>query len=308
MVRKALKPLFSQQFHKVSANGSPLVQTLSNAFISKKNVDPSDINDDDLPSNMNDAFNNAMFVCNTIIQDSKLNENNKDYKLDGFKIAATSAEAQSILKVDNPFLGPILETFDTNKNGIYKYKTSEHNYTIGVECEFGFILNEKIEKWNSNSQLSVDDVLSCIDCCIPTIEIVQTRIVPFMEISCLLMASDMGGSGVFVVNTDENNGKITFGGLKEFEKELANVKVECIVNNQIKGEGSGLNVMKSPLFALQWALNQLLFDKKQILQKGDIISTGTSTGLTPVQPGDQIIAKYSHPVWKQHKNVSMTIL
>ena len=319
---RRLNSFYLQKFHKhnVAGSKSSLVEKLSNAFISKQNLQRTDINDSLLPPDINGAFDNAMAVCNTIIQDPKFNANN-DYKLHGFKIAATSPQAQAILKVDHPFLGPVLQTFDTNKyseqNYVYNYNTSDHNHTIGIECEFGFILNEKIESNNfisqnngniNNTQLSVNDVLSCVDYCIPTIEVAQTRIIPFMGLPYLLMASDMAGSGLLVINTDENGGKIGFDSLEEFETELTNVKVECIVNNEVRNEGTGLNVLKSPLFALQWALNQLLFEKKQRLKKGDIISTGTCTGLTPVEPGDSVIAKYSHPLWKQAKHVRMSIL
>jgi len=61
----------------------------------------------------------------------------------------------------------------------------------------------------------------------------------------------------------------------------------CVYLNGVKArEGIGQAVLGSPMKSLLWLANQLRHGPG--LQAGAFISTGTMTGLLPVQPGDDI--------------------
>ena len=68
-------------------------------------------------------------------------------------------------------------------------------------------------------------------------------------------------------------------------------KVSLFQNDTKIVDGIGSEVLGSPFNVLEWSINHLSKYKKTI-NKGDIITTGTCTGITPVLPGDNIIADF----------------
>ena len=58
------------------------------------------------------------------------------------------------------------------------------------------------------------------------------------------------------------------------------------VNGEQRREGIGANVLGSPMKALLWLANHLRHGPG--IEAGAMVSTGTMTGLLPVQPGDEV--------------------
>jgi len=66
-----------------------------------------------------------------------------------------------------------------------------------------------------------------------------------------------------------------------------------LVNGEVKGTGTGKDVLGSPLNALLWLANSLS-SYGLGLKKGDIISTGSCTGLQPFTDGDLVQAVFTN--------------
>jgi 2-keto-4-pentenoate hydratase len=70
------------------------------------------------------------------------------------------------------------------------------------------------------------------------------------------------------------------------DRDLASVRVSLEINGEVKGTGTGANVVGHPVHALVGLANQ------QPLRAGEIILTGSVAGAFPIQPGDQVRAVF----------------
>ena len=68
--------------------------------------------------------------------------------------------------------------------------------------------------------------------------------------------------------------------------DLASAGASVILNGELQVQGTGAEVLGDPYIALQWIANDLRFSRG--LRPGDIVSTGTMTGLLPVKATDEV--------------------
>ena len=73
--------------------------------------------------------------------------------------------------------------------------------------------------------------------------------------------------------------------------DLATAAAAVTVNGTPGNSGTGSAVLGNPLLALQWAASEAQSIGMPFL-KGDIITTGTMTGVTPVKPGDSVLCDF----------------
>ena len=73
--------------------------------------------------------------------------------------------------------------------------------------------------------------------------------------------------------------------------DLAGHKVTVSVNGEEKGSGTGSAALGHPILVMVWLANQ----EARMglgLKAGDIVSTGTCTGIASVRPGDEAVADF----------------
>jgi len=63
------------------------------------------------------------------------------------------------------------------------------------------------------------------------------------------------------------------------------------INGALRGAGTGDRALGDPLNVLLWLVNQQSAEGRG-LKSGEIVSTGTCTGLDPVLPGDRVQADF----------------
>ena len=73
--------------------------------------------------------------------------------------------------------------------------------------------------------------------------------------------------------------------------DLSAVDACAVVNGERGNTGTGAAVMGDPVTALVWAAGEAARIGRP-LKAGDIITTGTMTGVVPVKPGDQVIGDF----------------
>jgi 2-keto-4-pentenoate hydratase len=71
---------------------------------------------------------------------------------------------------------------------------------------------------------------------------------------------------------------------------LAKHEVTVRAGRKIVGRGTGRDALGNPLEALRWLANNPTVPEG--LQAGEIVSTGTCTGLYRANPGDKIVADF----------------
>ena len=64
-----------------------------------------------------------------------------------------------------------------------------------------------------------------------------------------------------------------------------------MINGVLRGTGTGDRALGDPLNVLLWLANQQSTEGRG-LKSGEIVSTGTCTGLDPVLPGDRVQADF----------------
>ena len=73
--------------------------------------------------------------------------------------------------------------------------------------------------------------------------------------------------------------------------ELSKHGVRLSVAGKVKAEGSGANVLGDPMNVLDWAVNHLS-GRGIAIEPGQLISTGTTTGIAYIAPGETAIADF----------------
>ena len=200
------------------------------------------------------------------------------YPVVGFKVGSTSEEAQRILGTSEPGSGPVLAPYNFASPANIALVADQ---MPAVEGEFGFRMGKDLPP--QDGPYDVEDVAAAIDAVAGAIEVVGTR-----------LAGGLAGKGRFLVTADggANIALVTGAWSSAISPfDLKNHAVSISVNGQQKGAGTGALALGDPLNVMVWLANQQSRFGRG-LKAGDIVSTGTCTGLDGVKSGDHVIADY----------------
>lgn len=195
----------------------------------------------------------------------------------GWKVGATSAQAQQMLKVDGPFYGPVFSQL-IMRSPAEPAAGAFHMHAL--ECEFAFRLGDDLPaRGRPYEQDEVDEAIQAV---IPAIELIDTRYDSFTDYGGAALIADCGGNGALVLGEELTDWRAL---------ELARQGVRLEVDGDAKAEGTGEAVLGHPLKALQWFVNRHT-ERGFHLRAGEIVTTGTCTGLTMVAPGQRALADF----------------
>ncbi|MEM7425427.1 MAG: fumarylacetoacetate hydrolase family protein [Pseudomonadota bacterium] len=189
----------------------------------------------------------------------------------GYKVGSTSKEAQRLLKTDEPGLGPLLAPFVHNSPAAIAIVPDQMPQ---VEGEFALRLGRDLPARAEPYLLA--EVSAAVDGVAGAIEVVGTR-----------FSGGLAGKGRLLTTADCGvNIALALGAWKPFRgQDLRGQAVTMKINDEPKGAGTGSRALGDPLNVLLWLANHL--SARQIgLKAGEIVATGTCTGLDPVHPGD----------------------
>ena len=196
---------------------------------------------------------------------------------EAWKVGSTSPEAQAKLGTDQPgaaripekfryFSGASIPVFDT--------------HDLWVEGEFAFRLGKDLPA--KHSKYSIGEVIDAIEAVAPALEIVGSRINGGLSASGRFPITADCGANVALITGDWQ------GNWQDFD--LPNHAVHIRKNGQLVAEGLGSSAMGNPLLVMQWIANHARM--KDGLKQGEVVSTGTCTGLTRVVPGDLLLGDF----------------
>lgn len=195
----------------------------------------------------------------------------------GYKVGSTSKEAQQLLSTDEPGMGVLLAPFVHESPARIKIVPEQRP---AVEGEFAFRIGRDLP-WRAE-QYTLAEVADAIDSVAGAIEVVGTRFSGGLEgKGRLLTTADCG------VNIALATGKwVKFCG-----QNIREHGVTMTINGDLRGTGTGSRALGDPLNVLLWLVNRQS-NSRIDLRVGEIVSTGTCTGLDPVQPGDVVHADF----------------
>lgn len=196
----------------------------------------------------------------------------------GFKVGSTSKEAQAYLGSDGPNCAELLSPY------VY---TSPANVSVSpahmpqIEGEFAFKLGKDLPA--RSTPYEINEIASAIDAVAGAIEIVGSRISGGLSnAGPLLLTADSGANIALVTGPWHADWSML---------DLPTHQVRIFINKHPHGEGTGAKALGNPLNVLLWLANRQS-ETGRGLKHGEIISTGTCTGLDPVKTDDQVIADF----------------
>lgn len=129
----------------------------------------------------------------------------------------------------------------------------------------------------------LSEIADRIDAMIPGIEVVGSR-----------YETGLSGSGRELVTAD-GGASIAFIGGREQKQwrfdSLPDQSVRLFKNDQPAASGRGADALDHPLNVVQWLIAHCAANNT-VIRSGEIITTGTCTGLIPVAPGDTIRVEF----------------
>ena len=196
----------------------------------------------------------------------------------GFKVGSTSAEAQKLLGTSEPGSCPVLAPYYFEEPTRIKL-VPEH--MPALEGEFAFRLGQELPA--REAAYSKLEVCDAIDGVAGAIEVVGTR-----------LRGGLAGKGRYLVTADSGaNIALVIGAWQQNWRkiDLRTHAVAMHVNGEVKGTGTGAHALGDPINVMVWLANQQS-KRGRGLSAGEVVSTGTCTGLDGVAPGDHVMADF----------------
>lgn len=190
----------------------------------------------------------------------------------GYKIGATAQVAMDMLGVDGPFFGPL-----------YGEAVHDNDVTVslpmahgpGIEAEFAVGLSADLPR--RAGPWSRDEVAAAVAWVGPALEIVGTRIEGGLAGAGLLAIADGGANIDFVRGAVSNRWR---------ETDLTAHAITLRINGAEVATGNGgMLIFGDPIAGVAWLANHSELGSRG-LKTGDVVTTGTCTGITPLSPGD----------------------
>ena len=200
------------------------------------------------------------------------------YEIAGFKIGATAQVAMDLLGVSGPFFGPLYrEAFRENDAAV----SLPMAHSPGIESEFAVSLAadlpRRAEAWTK------EEVEAAVAWVGPAFEIVGTRLERGLPGAGMLAIADGGANIDFVRGPS---------GTAWRDADLTAHPVTLRINGEEIASGhSGMLVFGDPVSGVVWLANHPQLGARG-LKAGDVVTTGTCTGITRLSPGDEAEADY----------------
>ncbi len=195
----------------------------------------------------------------------------------GWKVGATALKVQEIYGLKEPFYGPFYAptTFASPASP----KASEFGH-LCIESEFAFRFGSGLVA--RGVPYERDEILEAIEAVVPAFELISPRFDTLLQDRAALATADCGLNGGFVLGEDYSDWR---------ERDLAGHRVTLKIDGEVKGEGTGANVLGHPFNVLDWFVNAL--SRRGLdLNAGEVVSTGTCTGFIYMEKGQKAVADF----------------
>jgi 2-keto-4-pentenoate hydratase len=196
----------------------------------------------------------------------------------GWKIAATSNAGQTHIGVDGPLAGRLL---DGQIDPAGASVSLQGTQMFVAEVEFAFRMGRDLGP--RDQAYSVQEVLDAVDTLHPAIEIPDSRYQDFAHAGAAQLIADNACAHRFMLGAPSD---CDWRAL-----DLRAHTVQCHASGQAPMIGKGENVLGDPRVALAWIANELR-TSGQVLQSGQVVTTGTCLVPITVKPGDRVDADY----------------
>ena len=198
----------------------------------------------------------------------------------GWKVAAIQPQWRAQYTAER-LAGPVFSRAVWNAaNQAVDVPLIEGGYAA-VEAEFAIRLSRTIDL--SQPLVDTRQLLPYVESVHVAVEIAAS---PLASLSAL-------GPGAVISDFGNNSGLVVGAGLPlSLLSDPASAISEMEINGVVTGRGDASRIPGGPLAALLFLANHLA-SRGRTLAAGDWISTGASTGIHPVKPGDVVVARFN---------------
>jgi len=201
-----------------------------------------------------------------------------EWTVGGWKIAATNGEMQSALRTDAPIYGRVFA-----KDILSTPVEVEHAALCSPIPEVEYQIRLGADLPPREKPYDVDEVGDAMASIHPGIELAECRFIhdaQFPPLAAIL--ADGAGSGKLVYGAPIDNWR---------ERDIAGQEVVLYCNGEERRRGTAAVAMEHPLVPLTWLANEL--SRTGVgLKAGQLVSTGTLTGMLRPKAGDTYVADF----------------
>jgi hypothetical protein len=151
------------------------------------------------------------------------------------------------------------------------------NRVLGVEAEvaFRFARAPKLKGKTVDNASAIEEAFVLIELC-------ETRYYNVDELGPLMRLADFQSHGGFAIGT---------GNARWRDLDFAAQPVDLVVNGKTAVSRKGSHPTGNPFALVEWAARHCAA-RGMPLAAGDVVTTGTWTGMTPIKAGDEVLAKF----------------
>jgi len=198
------------------------------------------------------------------------------HKIVGKKIGLTSKAMQTLLGVNEPDYGHLLDSMVVeNGSAVPKQKLLQPK----VEAEIAFILKKDLKGPN----VTTLDVLKATDYVVPAIEIVDSRIQDW-KIQLPDTIADNASSAFYVLGGKPAK-------IEDVDLELLGMVLKK--NGKLVNTGVGAAALGNTAHCVAWLANRLA-DFDISLRAGEVILSGALSAAVEATEGDSFTARFAH--------------
>ncbi len=198
-------------------------------------------------------------------------------KVKGHKIGLTSKAMRSLTGATEPDYGTLFDDWFILEG--QPIPRSRMNRPL-VEVELAFVLKDEL----GGPACTAADVIRATDFVLPSIEIVDSRFQGRGPNGLVDSISDAASCGLIVLGG--NPRRLT-------DLDIREVGASMAINGIIEESGVARAVMDNPISSVAWLINKLS-EFGVTPQPGHVILSGSFLKATVFQPGDNVIALFSH--------------
>jgi 2-keto-4-pentenoate hydratase len=195
----------------------------------------------------------------------------------GWKVGATAKPVQEKFGVSEPFAGPVFagDTFASPA----RVAASAYLHRA-IECEFAFRFGARLAPRSGG--YTREEIRAAIDAVVPAIEIVGPRFEDLLFARAPTAIADCGVNAGIVLGAPVSDWR----GI-----DFARHPVQLTVDGKVAAEGTGAAVLGDPFNVLDWLVAHLSA-RGIAIEAGQIVSTGTTTGIAYPPTGSDAVADF----------------
>jgi 2-keto-4-pentenoate hydratase len=195
----------------------------------------------------------------------------------GWKTGATALAIQAKFGTDQPMAGPFFGKTVMASPASTPARLYHHR---AIESEFAFRFGQTLAP--RATPYSRAEIVAAVDAVVPAIEIVGPRFKDLLFGRVPTAIADCAVNAAFVFGTAVTDWR---------HIDLAAHGVRLSVDGRLVVEGTGANVLGDPLISLDWTVEHLR-QRGIRIEAGQILSTGTTTGIVVLEPGQTAVADF----------------